>query len=133
MKANFNSHIIQTLAKLGSGVDVVSKGELEKCLINGVEANKVVFSGVGKTEKEIEFALKKQIKQINAESLEELEEIEEICKKVKHKNKYMLKGLILMLMPIHMKKLQPEDWKISLGYQMKRFNKYLNNIMVTNL
>ena len=85
MKANFNSHIIQTLAKLGSGVDVVSKGELEKCLINGVEANKVVFSGVGKTEKEIEFALKKQIKQINAESLEELEEIEEICKKLNTK------------------------------------------------
>ena len=60
MKANFNSHIIKILAKLGSGVDVVSKGELEKCLINGVEANKVVFSGIGKTEKEIEFALKKK-------------------------------------------------------------------------
>ncbi len=83
MKANFNSYIIKILEKLGSGIDVVSKGELKKCLDNGVSANKIVFSGVGKTDDEIEFALKNEIKQINVESLEELKDIEKICKKLR--------------------------------------------------
>ncbi len=83
MKANYNSQIIQILSKLGSGVDVVSAGELQKSLSNGVDPSKVVFSGVGKTCDEIEFAISKKIKQINVESIEELEEISFICKKKK--------------------------------------------------
>ena len=85
MKANFNSEIIKILSKLGSGIDVVSIGELKKSLSSGVRKDKIVFSGVGKTTKELKFAILNKIKQINVESIEELEEIDEICKKIKKK------------------------------------------------
>ncbi|MEE2695320.1 MAG: diaminopimelate decarboxylase [Pseudomonadota bacterium] len=85
MKANFNSYIIKILSKLGAGVDVVSLGELKKSMSNLVKNKKIVFSGVGKTLGELEYAIKKQIKQINVESLEELEEIDFICKKIRKK------------------------------------------------
>ncbi len=91
MKANFNSEIIKILSKLGSGIDVVSFGELEKSIANGVNPNKIVFSGVGKTSYEIELAIKKKIKQINVESVEELDEIDYICKKRKQKIKICLR------------------------------------------
>jgi len=82
LKANFNSNIIKILSNLGCGIDVVSNGELQKSLKNGVDNQKIVFSGVGKTSKEIEIAIKKNIKQINVESIEELEEIANICKRL---------------------------------------------------
>ena len=82
MKANYNSEIISILSKLGAGVDVVSMGELNKAILHGVDVNKVVFSGVGKTREEIEIAIKKKIKQLNVESKEELEDIEVISKKL---------------------------------------------------
>ena len=91
MKANFNTEIIKILSKLGSGIDVVSFGELEKSIANGVNPNKIVFSGVGKTSYEIELAIKKKIKQINVESVEELDEIDYICKKRKQKIKICLR------------------------------------------
>ena len=75
MKANFNKEIIKIMSKNNLGVDVVSKGELKKSLDCGVKNNKIVFSGVGKTEEEIKFSLQKNIKQINVESEEELNEI----------------------------------------------------------
>ena len=82
LKANFNSNIIKILSNLGCGIDVVSNGELQKSLKNGVDNQKIVFSGVGKTNKEIEIAIKKNIKQINVESIEELNEIAIICKRL---------------------------------------------------
>ncbi len=82
LKANFNSNIIKILSNLGCGIDVVSNGELQKSLKNGVDNQKIVFSGVGKTNKEIEIAIKKNIKQINVESIEELDEIAIICKRL---------------------------------------------------
>jgi len=75
MKANFNSDIIQMMSKYNLGVDVVSKGELKKSLECGFKNNKIVFSGVGKTDEEIRFAIRNNIKQINIESEEELKEI----------------------------------------------------------
>ena len=79
VKANSNKHILSFLAKKGSGADVVSDGELKKSIDNGIMPEKIVFSGVGKTENEIKYALKKKIKQINVESEEELNEISEIA------------------------------------------------------
>jgi diaminopimelate decarboxylase len=58
MKSNPNKELIKILAKLGSGADIVSGGELKRALEAGIPANKIVFSGVGKTEEEIIFALK---------------------------------------------------------------------------
>ena len=75
MKANFNKGIIKIMSKNNLGVDVVSKGELTQSLKCGIENKKIVFSGVGKTDEEINFALKNNIKQINVESEEELKEV----------------------------------------------------------
>ena len=83
VKANSNIAILQLLAKLGAGFDVVSKGELQRALYAGGKASKIVFSGVGKTEQEIEFALEQKIHCINVESVNELERINNIAK---HKN-----------------------------------------------
>ena len=86
MKSNPNKELIKILAKLGSGADIVSGGELKRALEAGIPANKIVFSGVGKTEEEIIFALKlpgKGINSFNVESLEELELINACAKKLK--------------------------------------------------
>ena len=73
MKANSNQAVIRTLAKLGAGADVVSEGELRRALAAGVPANRILFSGVGKTAREMDFALAAGIRCFNVESLPELE------------------------------------------------------------
>ena len=88
MKANFNKGIIKIMSKNNLGVDVVSKGELKKSLKYGIKNNKIVFSGVGKTDEEISFAIKNNIKQINVDSEEELTEIGNQALSLKKKNKY---------------------------------------------
>jgi diaminopimelate decarboxylase len=79
MKANANRGVIRTLADLGAGADVVSEGELRKALAGGIPADKIVFSGVGKTRAELAYALDCGIMQINVESLPELEALSEIA------------------------------------------------------
>jgi diaminopimelate decarboxylase len=73
MKANSNQAVLKTLAALGSGADVVSEGELRRALKAGIPAEKILFSGVGKTVREIDFALEAGILCFNVESLPELE------------------------------------------------------------
>src|ERR1700751_87332 len=73
MKANSNQSVLRTLAKLGAGADVVSGGELKRALAAGIPADKIVFSGVGKTEAELRAALAADIHCINIESEPELE------------------------------------------------------------
>jgi len=83
VKSNSNETLLREIGKLGLGADVVSIGELMKSLKSGIKSNKIVFSGVGKTSKEIEYAIKKEILLINAESKSEIIEIERIAKKFK--------------------------------------------------
>jgi len=83
IKANSNVSIIREIRKLGLGADVVSMGELMKALKAGINPKKIVFSGVGKTTKEITYAIDKKILLINAESKSEIIEIEKIAKKKK--------------------------------------------------
>ena len=85
VKANPNKTLLHEIGKLGLGADVVSIGELMKALKAGIKPNKIVFSGVGKTSDEIEYAIKKKILLINAESKSEILEIEKIAKKKKKK------------------------------------------------
>src|SRR5215469_9715935 len=73
MKANSNQSVLRTLAKLGAGADVVSGGELKRALTAGIPAQKILFSGVGKTEAELRAALAADILCINVESEPELE------------------------------------------------------------
>jgi diaminopimelate decarboxylase len=72
LKASSNLAVVRTLARLGAGADVVSEGELRRALAAGVPASRIVFSGVGKTEAELAFALKTGVHQINVESEPEL-------------------------------------------------------------
>ncbi|MER9369007.1 diaminopimelate decarboxylase [Mesorhizobium sp. M7A.F.Ca.US.010.02.1.1] len=73
MKANSNQAVLRTLAKLGAGADVVSEGELRRALAAGIPAGKILFSGVGKTAREMDFALAAGILCFNVESEPELE------------------------------------------------------------
>lgn len=86
LKSNPNRELVKILAKLGSGADIVSVGELKRAMESGIPSNKIVFSGVGKTEEEIMYALqvsKEGIQSFNVESLEELELINACAKKTK--------------------------------------------------
>lgn len=86
LKSNPNRELVKILAKLGSGADIVSVGELKRAMESGIPSNKIVFSGVGKTEEEILYALqvsKEGIYSFNVESLEELELINACAKKTK--------------------------------------------------
>lgn len=116
MKSNPNKELIKILAKLGSGADIVSGGELKRALEAGIPANKIVFSGVGKTEEEIVFALKlpgKGINSFNVESLEELEMINACAKKLKK-----LARICFRLNPV----VQPKTHKyISTGNKTHKF------------
>ena len=85
VKANNNTRILKEIAKLGLGADVVSKGELMAALKSKINPKKIVFSGVGKTYQEIEFAVKKKVLLINAESKSEMEIILKIAKKMNRK------------------------------------------------
>ena len=80
VKSNTNVNLIREIKKFGLGADVVSVGELMMALKAGINPNKIVFSGVGKTSSEISFAIDKKILLINAESLSEIKEINRIAK-----------------------------------------------------
>ena len=82
-KSNSNVSILKILGKLGAGADVVSGGELLKALKAGIKANKIVFSGVGKTEDELKIAINKKILLINCESESEAKLVNKIAKKLK--------------------------------------------------
>ena len=84
-KANTNLNILKILAKLGSGADVVSGGELLKAIKAGIKPSKIVFSGVGKTEDELKLAINKKILLINVESESEAILINKIAKKYNKK------------------------------------------------
>lgn len=79
IKANFNPRLLEIIAKSGLGADCVSGGEVAAALKAGVPASKIVFAGVGKTDKEIAFALDAGIFCFNAESVPELEAIEALA------------------------------------------------------
>ena len=83
VKSNTNTKILNEIKKFNLGADVVSLGELMKALKAGINEKKIVFSGVGKTSTELNYAIKKNILLINAESKSEILEIEKIAKKKK--------------------------------------------------
>ena len=80
VKSNTNVNLIREIGKLGLGADVVSLGELMVALKAGIDPKKIVFSGVGKTSAEINYAIDKKILLINAESKSEIIEIKKIAR-----------------------------------------------------
>ena len=85
VKANTNLNLLKEIKKFGLGADVVSMGELMTATKAGINTKKIVFSGVGKTSKEIAYAIEKKILLINAESENEVREIDRIAKLKKQK------------------------------------------------
>ena len=85
VKANTNLNLLKEIKKFGLGADVVSMGELMTATKAGINAKKIVFSGVGKTSKEIAYAIEKKILLINAESENEVRDIDRIAKLKKQK------------------------------------------------
>ena len=84
-KSNSNLNILRILGRLGAGADVVSGGELLKALKAGIRPNKIVFSGVGKTEEELKIAINKKILLINCESESEAKLVNNLAKKLRKK------------------------------------------------
>jgi diaminopimelate decarboxylase len=83
MKSNSNLAVLRTIANLGGGFDIVSGGELQRVIAAGGDPRKCVFAGVGKTESEIELALKKNIYCFNVESEPELQRINKVAARLK--------------------------------------------------
>ncbi len=75
VKANSNLSVLATLARLGCGADTVSEGEIRRALAAGVPADRIIFSGVGKTDAELAFAVDVGVRQINVESPAELDRL----------------------------------------------------------
>jgi len=83
MKSNSNQSVLRTIANLGGGFDIVSSGELQRAIAAGGDPHKCVFAGVGKTEAEIEFALRRGVYCFNAESEPELQRINRVAARLK--------------------------------------------------
>jgi diaminopimelate decarboxylase len=83
MKSNSNLAVLRTLADLGGGFDIVSAGELQRVIAAGGDPRKCVFAGVGKTEAEIEYALRKGVYSFNVESEAELRRINTVAARLK--------------------------------------------------
>ncbi|HJY78320.1 MAG TPA: diaminopimelate decarboxylase [Burkholderiales bacterium] len=81
VKANSNLAVLALLARLGAGFDIVSGGELARVLAAGGDPGKTLFSGVGKSEAEIELALEKRVRCINVESEAELARVERVARR----------------------------------------------------
>ncbi|MCH7782418.1 diaminopimelate decarboxylase [candidate division KSB1 bacterium] len=91
LKANSNPHLVGCLAGLGAGADIVSMGELIAARKAKIPAGKIVFSGAGKSDEELRFALKEGVGAINVESKQELDAIERISADLKTKAPVMLR------------------------------------------
>jgi len=79
VKANSNVSVLATLARLGAGADTVSEGEIRRAMAAGIPAHRIVFSGVGKSAREIAFAIETGVAQINVESEPELRLVADIA------------------------------------------------------
>lgn len=82
-KANDRIGVLKLMNELGAGIDVVSVGEMKRALAAGIPANKIIFSGVGKTASDLREAVEAEIRQINIESEPELEQLASVTKELK--------------------------------------------------
>ena len=113
IKSNTNLNLIKEIKKFGLGADVVSMGELMLALKAGISPKKIVFSGVGKTSKEINFAIDKNILLINVESENEALLVDKIAGKFKKRVPIGVR----LLMLLHIKKSLQVKQKINLDFQ----------------
>ena len=128
-KSNSNVAILKILGKLGAGADVVSGGELLKALKAGIKSNKIVFSGVGKTEEEIKIAINKKILLINCESESEARLVNKIAKKLRKKVSIGFRLNPNIDAKTH-KKISTGKAENKFGLSIKNFKSFLKGISV---
>ena len=119
MKANSNQSVLRTLAKLGAGADVVSGGELKRALAAGIPAEKILFSGVGKTEAELRAALAADILCINVESEPELELLSRLAVETGQAPRASRCASIPMSMPAPMPRFPPASPRTSSAFRSR--------------
>ena len=91
IKANFNIHLVKILAGLGAGIDAVSAGEVFRAIKAGINPQKIVFAGVGKTREEISYALKNGVEEFSVESTAEMFLLNEVAVGLNKKAKFSLR------------------------------------------
>ncbi len=91
IKANFNINLVRVLAGLGSGIDAVSAGEIFRAIKAGIDPQKIVFAGVGKTKEDIEFALKSGVEEFSVESIAEMFLLNRVAVSLNKKAKFSLR------------------------------------------
>ena len=91
LKSNFDQRIVEAVRRAGMGMDCVSGNEVRMAVENGFAASEIVFAGVGKTDREIEYALGQEIFSFNCESLHELQVINEIAGRMGKKARIALR------------------------------------------
>ena len=125
VKSNSNVRILKEVNNLGLGADVVSKGEMMKALKAGIKSKKIVYSGVGKTYSELEYAINKNILLINVESKGELLAIEKIAKQ---KNKKVNIGIRINpnIDPKTLKKISTGKYGDKFGLEKDEFINLVN-------
>ena len=128
-KSNSNVAILKILGKLGAGADVVSGGELLKALKAGIKSNKIVFSGVGKTEEELKIAINKNILLINCESESEAKLVNKIAKKLNRKVSIGFRLNPNVDAKTH-KKISTGKAENKFGLSIKNFKYFLKDISV---
>ena len=128
-KSNSNVAILKILGKLGAGADVVSGGELLKALKAGIKSNKIVFSGVGKTEEELKIAINKNILLINCESESEAILVNKIAKKLNRKVSIGFRLNPNVDAKTH-KKISTGKAENKFGLSIKNFKYFLKDISV---
>ena len=131
IKSNTNINLIKEIKKFGLGADVVSMGELMIALKAGITPKKIVFSGIGKTTKEIEYAINKKILLINAESISEIKEIERIAKIKKRQVEVGIRlnpntdaKTLNQISAVHP---LPSAWILKYGAIWHRYKEFINN------
>jgi len=160
VKSNANLEILRELKKIGSGADIVSAGEMLKAIKAGINPQKIVFSGIGKTEEEIKIAIKRKVLLINVESESEANLIDKISKRFSKKTSVGIRlnpnitgrtnkkistggknekfGLIFndCVKLIHkvkkMKNLKLEGLSVHIGSQITNINPFKNVLYVVN-
>lgn len=91
IKANANLSIVKILASLGSGIDAVSAGEIHRGIAAGIDPKKIVFAGVGKTQDEMEYALKVGVEEFSVESEAEMYALSSVAARLGKKAKFSLR------------------------------------------
>lgn len=91
IKANYNFHIVSLLSSLKAGIDAVSSGEIYRAIKAGIDPQKIVFAGVGKTREDIEFALNNGVLEFSVESIDEMFLLNEVATKLNKSAKFSLR------------------------------------------